>query len=258
MELHLKKPAHIPSQRLNLGQLADRFHGEMIPIGTRFRYVCAAVSLSEEDLREYLDEPVAALPPVIAAQLPEIRILLVPYLEKGDPPSARTKDEPLMSTEKPQEARALSFGSLVTGSGAVFAFAVKDAGVADYHYRLYHGIAGLVAGKHGKLVPDGYLALIREELRKGAHGEVDDAAWRLKVDLEEKDRRGARPTKRFRDYALQSYVDTLTLYMHGICCDIDVETGPRQLPSNLLRKRLKFLCDTFPPPQGYAVFPEDL
>ena len=92
----------------------------------------------------------------------------------------------------------------------------------------------------------------------GAHGEVDEIAWRMKVELEDKDRDGVRPTKRFREYVRQSFIDTLTLYMHGICCDIDVETGPRQLPSNLLRKRLKFLKEQYPAPQGYAVFPEDL
>ena len=52
--------------------------------------------------------------------------------------------------------------------------------------------------------------------------------------------------------------DTLTLYLHGICCDIDVDTGPRQLPSRYLRKRLKLMQTLYPQPNGYAVFPEDL
>jgi hypothetical protein len=65
-----------------------------------------------------------------------------------------------------------------------------------------------------------------------------------------------KETKVFRDYARQSFIDTLTLYLHGICCDIDVETGPRQLPSRHLRKRLNVLFGLFPPPSGYAVFPE--
>ena len=47
--------------------------------------------------------------------------------------------------------------------------------------------------------------------------------------------------KAFRAYARQSFIDTLTLYLHGICCDIDVDTGPRQLPSRYLRKRLLLL-----------------
>jgi len=59
-------------------------------------------------------------------------------------------------------------------------------------------------------------------------------------------------------YQAQSFIDTLTLYLHGICCDIDVDTGPRQLPSRYLRKRLQLLQELFPAPEGYAVFPEDL
>jgi hypothetical protein len=60
------------------------------------------------------------------------------------------------------------------------------------------------------------------------------------------------------DYARQALIDTLTLYLHGICCDIDVEPGPRQLPSRFLRKRLTLLEENFGPPEGFAVFPEEI
>jgi hypothetical protein len=50
----------------------------------------------------------------------------------------------------------------------------------------------------------------------------------------------------------------LTLYLHGACCDIDVETGPRQMPGRYLRRRLELLISLFPPPEGYAVLPEHL
>ena len=68
----------------------------------------------------------------------------------------------------------------------------------------------------------------------------------------------SRASAAFREYARQSFIDTLTLYLHGICCDIDVDTGPRQLPSRYLRKRLLALEELFPPPAGYALFPEQL
>lgn len=251
-------PAQIPLQSLNLGQFADRFRNEMIPLGSRICYFCAAVTLSEEDLREYLDEPIAALPPVIAARLPEIRILLVPYLQKGETARTAQAAGPLVATEKPQDSRALTFGSLLTGGSAVFAFAVKDTEVADYHYRFYRAIAELIAGKTARDIPPAYAQLLAEELAKNAHGEVDDDSWQRKLELDDKDRRAVRPTPRMRAYIRQSFVDTLTLFMHGICCDIDVETGPRQLPSNLLRRRLKLLKELYPAPAGYAVFPEDL
>ena len=79
---------------------------------------------------------------------------------------------------------------------------------------------------------------------------ADEALLRRQVNL-------SKDTKAFRDYVKQAFVDTLTLYLHGICCDIDVDTGPRQLPSRYLRKRLQTLRDMFPPPEGYAVFPEE-
>ena len=50
----------------------------------------------------------------------------------------------------------------------------------------------------------------------------------------------------------------MTLYLHGVCCDIDVETGPRQLPSNYLRKRIALLREAFPPPKDYYALPEDM
>jgi hypothetical protein len=243
--------------RLSLGQFADRFRSEMISLANPFRYYCAAASLSEEDLKDYLDEPVAALSPVIASRLPEVSILLVPYLEKGE--SAKNHAIPWVSTVKPLDARSISAGSVVDKGGAVLAFAVKEAEVADYHYRFYSAIANLIAGPKGESVPAEYVKLLHVELGIGAHGEVDEPGWVLKGKLTDADsHNGGRSSKRFKDYARQSFVDTLTLYMHGICCDIDVETGPRQLPSNLLRKRLQSIKSLYPPPQGYAVFPEDL
>lgn len=235
-------------QRLNLKQFAERFRTEMIPLGNRFCYFAAAVNLSEEDLREFLDEPVAALPPSIAALLPPIQLLLVPYLE--------SRGVAVVATEKPVEAEALQACMEVGPSEAVLAFAVSDTEVADYHYRFYRAIADLVAGPEPGSPPDTYLDLLRQELALDAHGEVDEGGWRLKLELTDSDRKG-RKTRRFRTYARQSFVDTLTLYLHGICCDIDVEPGPRQLASYLMRRRLRLLRSTYPPPQGYAVLPED-
>ncbi|MCO5352860.1 MAG: hypothetical protein M9913_18535 [Bryobacteraceae bacterium] len=236
---------------LSLKNFADHFRSEMVPLGNRFCYFAAAVSLSSDDLREYLDEPVAAIPPSIAALLPRIQIILVPYLAQVPlPPRSRRAPEFLIATEPPADELAGRFFSIMQGKEAVLAFAVKDAEIADYHYRFYRALAELVAG-HPSGVPQGYLDILHEELDSRAHGEVDEPAWVLKQDLDDSRRR-------FQLYARQSFIDTLTLYLHGVCCDIDVETGPRQLPSHLLRKRLRFLKQLYPPPSGYAVLPEDL
>ena len=89
------------------------------------------------------------------------------------------------------------------------------------------------------------------------HGEVDDDSWQTKQTLLRRQTNTKRETPLFDEYLRQSFIDTLTLYLHGICCDIDVETGPRQLPSRYLRKRLNLLKDLYPPPPSHAVFPED-
>ncbi|HYP15050.1 MAG TPA: hypothetical protein VEQ63_14070, partial [Bryobacteraceae bacterium] len=90
------------------------------------------------------------------------------------------------------------------------------------------------------------------------NGEVDEDSWTLKQNLQRRSARSKSETKGFTEYARQSFIDSMTLYLHGLCCDIDVETGPRQLPSRYLRKRLQLLRTLYPPPEGYAVFPEDI
>lgn len=78
--------------KLSVIQFAEKFRGDMIPLSNTFSYFCASVPLSDEDLKEYLEEPVASLPPAIGAQLPRISIILVPYLEKPAPARrARTR-----------------------------------------------------------------------------------------------------------------------------------------------------------------------
>src|ERR687883_653330 len=69
--------------KISVGQFAERFRGEVIPLSNTFGYFCASVPMSEEVLKEYLEEPIAALPPSLAAVLPRISILLVPYLERS-------------------------------------------------------------------------------------------------------------------------------------------------------------------------------
>src|SRR5271165_2149331 len=77
-------PVQSSYSRVSVGQFAERFRGETIPLSNTFSYFCASVPVSEEVLKEYLEEPVAALPPAIAGMLPRISILLVPYLERSN------------------------------------------------------------------------------------------------------------------------------------------------------------------------------
>jgi hypothetical protein len=252
-------PAQPDLSKLSVTQFAERFRGEMIPLSNTFSYFCASVPMSEEDLKEYLEEPVGALPPTIARALPKISILLVPYLERSDAHEKRKTTLPgadYVSIERPPEGRLSPYTQLKLGEETVLAFALKDQEVAEYHYRFYHLLATLMAEHWSDDVETRYIRVLRDELSADVHGEVDEPSWRLKQAMRRS--QNVRNGKAFREYARQSFADTLTLYLHGICCDIDVDTGPRQLPSRYLRKRLLLLEEMFAPPPGYAVFPEQL
>ncbi len=244
-------PAQLDLAKLSVRQFAERFRTEMIPLSNTFSYFCASVPMSEDDLKEYLEEPVAALPPSIAAALPKISILLVPYLERAKAPAPD-----YVSIEKPPDGRTSPSTQLKLGPETVLAFALKDQEVAEYHYRFYHLLATVLGEQWNEDAETRYSRILREELSADAHGEVDEPSWRLKQGLRRSKKNSS--VKAFQAYARQSFVDTLTLYLHGICCDIDVDTGPRQLPSRYLRKRLMALEEMFPPPAGYVVFPDQL
>jgi hypothetical protein len=243
--------------KLTVGQFAERFRSEMIPLSNTFSYFCASVPLSEEDLKEYLEEPIAALPPKIAALLPKISIILVPYLEWSDAKEkGHTRRDEFVRTEKPPENRLAWNTQVKFDNEEVLVFALKEQDVSEYHYRFYHVLAALAADLWSGEAQTQYSGLLREELNSGIHGEVDEESWHMKQALLRRQTNIRKETKVFRDYARHSFIDTLTLYLHGICCDIDVETGPRQLPSRYLRKRLTLLHSLFPPPSGYTVFPD--
>lgn len=224
--------------------------------------------MSEEVLKEYLEEPIAALPPSLAAMLPRVSILLVPYLERcaerGSGARRKTKTRATLEklgdfvvAERPADGRQSWASQVSFENEMVLVFALKEQDVAEYHYRLYRKLAALVAEKWSAQAAASYKAMIREELAGSVHGEVDDDSWQAKQTLLRRQANVKRDSPLFADYVRQSFIDTLTLYLHGICCDIDVETGPRQLPSRYLRKRLNLLKTLYPPPGRYAVFPED-
>lgn len=224
--------------------------------------------MSEEVLKEYLEEPIAALPPSLAALLPHISILLVPYLERcaerGSGTRRKTKTRTTLEkvgdfvvAERPANGRQSWASQVSFENEMVLVFALKEQDVAEYHYRLYRRLAALIVEKWSPDASASYKAMLRDELTANVHGEVDDESWQAKQTLLRRQANVKRESPLFADYVRQSFIDTLTLYLHGICCDIDVETGPRQLPSRYLRKRLNLLKSLYPPPSGYAVFPDD-
>ena len=121
-------------------------------------------------------------------------------------------------------------------------------------------LAHLLSRKVDKSMQGRYASLLLTEMEQRVNGEVGEPSWDRKQNLPQRAGEDGPNTKSklFREYVAQSFTDTMTLYMHGICCDIDVETGPRQMPSRWLRKRLETLYEMFPPPNGRPVLPEHL
>jgi hypothetical protein len=238
--------------RTTVQDLATRFQGEMIPLTGKFSYF-TTLPVADDDLRQYLHDPIAALSPSVLSLLPRTSIILAPYLEKGN-----GKSGDAVSFERPPEGRGIPSSRSDEETCVVLALGVKDVEVADYHYQFYNALASMVADRWPQEIQERFYRTIREELSAEVHGEVDEKSWHLKQALLRRQTNVRKETKLFREYARQAFEDTLTLYLHGTCCDIDVETGPRQMPSRYLRRRLELLVSLFPPPEGYAVLPEQL
>jgi hypothetical protein len=238
--------------RLAVEDLASRFRSEMIPVTNKFSYF-STLPIAEEDLRQYLNDPISAISPAITAALPRIGLILAPYVEKGN-----GKESDAVTFERPAEARHLACSRRDLADITVLALGIRDIEVADYHYQFYAALAAVVADRWSQEVQERFYRTIREELGSEVHGEVDEKSWHLKQALLRRQTNVRKETKLFREYARQAFEDTLTLYLHGTCCDIDVETGPRQMPSRYLRRRLELLISVYPPPDGYAVLPEQL
>ena len=125
--------------RLTVEELAARFRGEMIPLTSKFSYF-STVPVAEEDLRQYLNDPITAISPAIVAALPQTGLILAPYLEKGN-----GKGGDSVTFERPPEARYLAYVRRDLGDMVVLVLGIKDIEVADYHYQLYSALSALVA-----------------------------------------------------------------------------------------------------------------
>src|SRR5579863_1936760 len=84
-------------------ELATRVGGEMIPLTAKFSYF-SILPVAEEDLRQYLNEPIAAISTGIVDILPKVGLLLAPFLEKGN-----GKGGDSVTFERPAENRYIAF-----------------------------------------------------------------------------------------------------------------------------------------------------
>jgi hypothetical protein len=212
----------------------------------------SALPLTADQIRQYVREPVDALPSTLLHLIPPLRLTLVPFLEKG--PSGSTD---LVCFERPSAQRLLACSSFDLKDEVFLFLAAEHQEVADFHYWFYSGVAAIVAPRIEGPELARFNGLVSDELNRGARGEVDERSYQLKQKVGRKQRAPGNDTKLMRQYVQQAIEDTLTLYLHGLCCDIDVEPGPRQLSSRYLRRRLELFAESFPPNPGYLVFPKE-
>ena len=243
-----------PDSKVSVESFARQCNGQMIPLSKTLSYF-SVIPLEDVDLQRLVYDPASTIPPRVAAYLPKLRIVVVAFLEKtGSGDQSKTH----VSFRQPPQTRRAFSDSFDLGDETFIFLATKDEDVADYHDTLYHEIALLLVRQAQSEVVERFRELVRGELKSAVHGEIDDPSWKLKEDLLRRQSDPARQTKLMRSYCEQALTDTLTLYLHGLCCDIDVEGGPRQLASKHMRRRLELLRDLLPPPSGVALFPEEL
>ena len=244
-----------PDSKISVASFARHCNGQMIPVNGTLSYF-SVIPLEDSDLQRLVYDPAATVPPKTHQILPNLNLVVVGYLEKaaknGD------SDGPLVVFRRPTTNKQL-YSAVTEREGSSFLFvAVKDEDVADCHDSFYQELATLIVEHADRDMVERYSALLREELKGQVRGEVEDASWRMKEKVLQSSSNFSRNTKVFKEYVRESMIDTLTLYLHGLCCDIDVEAGPRQLPSGRIRRRLELLRLMLPPPKGVAVFPEEL
>ena len=243
-------PSSVSSPRTRVETFAHPLWDQATPLGQHFSSLVAGVKILDDDLKDYLEEPIAALPPAVLARLPHVCVVFVPFLE--------TDGKVLyVNTERPAKDKQVALARLDAPGRSMVLFTMQEPNLGDFHYHFFRAISKLAAESSAPESLDRFSDLLVEEINLPVHGEVDEESWKLKQDLFERGTKVKKSTRGFAEYATSAFADTMTLYLHGLCCDIDVEPGPRQLPTRPLRKRLEVLAELYPPPVGYAVFPDD-
>jgi hypothetical protein len=242
-------------ERLPVRAFAERFRSEMKPLSDKISFFSAGLKLNEEDEKEFIYDPVGSLPPLVRELLPDISIILVPELE-GSPAEDVTVVLEATTKQSAKDPNRIWHNETNLGDSIVLTFAVHGCDSGEYHYHLFHAIAAKAAERLNPQTWEGYRDILRDELKRKVHGEVDEDSWRAKDQILAASLTPWRQTKQFESYARVSFIDTLTLYLHGLCCDIDVEPGPRQIQSRELRKRLLWLYENIGAPEDYAILPE--
>lgn len=250
------QPLPIESTKLTTAEFVFRCRDMMIPLDGSLAYF-SVIPLDEKENERLILDPTSAFPPRLAEIIPKLRLVLVPYLET-DPVNGEQHTGFRIAFQPPLE-EAKRYAAYVGSEGENYLFlAIRDEEVFDAHILLYRCLAKRIVEDAGDEFTAPFNALLHAELEAKAHGEVHEGSWQLKRELLSRPRDAEDRPSLLSQYRAQALEDTLTLYLHGLCCDIDVEAGPKQLASKYMRERLLLLKEQLPPPEGVALFPEDL
>jgi len=106
-------------------------------------------------------------------------------------------------------------------------------------------------------VQERFFRTIREELSAEVHGEVDEKSWHLKQALVRRQTNVRKETKLFRDYARQSFEDTLTCTCTAHVATSTWKPARGRCPAAICAAAWSCWCRCSPA-RGYAVLPEQL
>lgn len=241
--------------KVSVDSFARHAGGQMIPVNKTLSYF-SVIPLEDGELQRLIYDPASSMPARVGEILPGLRVVIVGYLEEAS--ELGDDDSPLVVFQQPTEQKRRFSASVDSGDELFIFLAVKDEDMADSHDSYYYELARGVAVRAPEDMLSRFGKTVRDELRKEVRGEIDDRGWKLKDELLRTESNPGADSDLFREYLLQAFSDTLALYFHGLCCDIDVEAGPRQLASKWIRKRLETARELLPPPKGVALFPEEL
>lgn len=243
--------------KLSIAEFIGQCHDVLIPVpGTTLAYF-SAVPLDTPDQDHLINDPVSAFPPGLSKIIPNLRLVYVPYLELAEPASEGGAHVVISFQRPREEVRRLSAFETVGDESYLFVSAGFGEGT-DIHEVLFGALAQQIVSSSDAPFVAPFHKLVSAELRNRVHGEVGDIAWDLKKSL-----LGLQPDEKERSDLLKRYLnqalrDTVALYLHGLCCDIDLRANPKQLASKYIRKRLLVIKDHLPPPAGVGLFPSDL
>src|SRR5260370_2830917 len=194
-------PTDAQRSKIPVEELAARFSSEMIPVTNKFTCF-STLPIAEEDLRQYLNDPIAAISPAIVAGLPRMAIILAPYVEKGN-----GKSVDCATFERPVESRHIPSARVEQTGLLALLLGIKDIEVADYHYQFYNALAGWVAERWPQDTQERVFRTISEAVSAQAHGQVDAKSWDLKQALLRGPTNGRKEREVFREEAPQAFED---------------------------------------------------